>query len=129
MDRTRRARTDADINVPDGRIGQTHPWESRAAIQKNKYTKLPTSFQIALPSMKLILIGATGFVGTECLRLALQNPAFTEIVALARRDVKLPESTSDGDKARFTTVILEDMSQNYPSNVKEKLRGADACIW
>jgi uncharacterized protein YbjT (DUF2867 family) len=79
--------------------------------------------------MKLILIGATGFVGTECLRLALQNPAFTEIVALARRDVKLPEDSSDNDKARFTTVKLEDMGNDYPSGVKEKLRGADACIW
>jgi hypothetical protein len=48
---------------------------------------------------------------------------------LARREVKLPEGSSDADKAKFTMVILEDMGQDYPSSVKEKLRGADACIW
>lgn len=79
--------------------------------------------------MKLILTGATGFVGTECLRLALKNPKVTEVIALARREVKLPEGSSDVDKAKFTTVILEDMGQDYPSSVKEKLKGADACIW
>lgn len=79
--------------------------------------------------MKLILTGATGFVGTECLHLALKNPKVTEVVALARREVKLPEGSSDADKAKFTMVILEDMGQDYPSSVKEKLRGADACIW
>ena len=79
--------------------------------------------------MKLILTGATGFVGSECLRLALQNPNVTEIVALARREVKLPEGTSDVDTAKFSTVVLEDMGKDYPSSVKKKLRGADACVW
>ena len=77
--------------------------------------------------MKLILTGATGFVGTECLKLALQNPNVTEIVALARRDVKVPEGVPNA--AKLSTVVLEDMGSEYPSSVKEKLRGADACIW
>lgn len=68
-------------------------------------------------------------MGAECLRLALQNPKVTEVVALARREVEVPQGTSAADKAKFTTIILEDMGQNYPSSVKEKLRGADACIW
>ena len=79
--------------------------------------------------MKLILTGATGFVGEQCLRLALKNPKVTEVVALARREAKLPEGSSDAEKSKFTTVILEDMGQDYPSSVKEKLGGTDACIW
>ena len=79
--------------------------------------------------MKLILVGATGFVGAECLRLALQNPDVTEIVALARREVKLPENSSEHDKTKLSTVLLEDFGHEYPNSVKERLRGADACIW
>jgi uncharacterized protein YbjT (DUF2867 family) len=39
--------------------------------------------------MKLIVTGATGFVASEVLRLAVKMSEITSIVAVARRPVKL----------------------------------------
>ncbi|KAF2014064.1 NAD(P)-binding protein [Aaosphaeria arxii CBS 175.79] len=80
--------------------------------------------------MKLIVTGATGFVGTEVIRLALRNKAVTSIIALARRPVQVPQGVgADADVSKLHTVILEDWLSPYPAEVKEKLAGADACIW
>jgi uncharacterized protein YbjT (DUF2867 family) len=75
--------------------------------------------------MKLIVTGATGFVGTEVLRQALNNKAVTNIIALSRRPIQKPSS----DTSKLQNVILEDWTKEYPDSVKEQLKGADACIW
>ena len=80
--------------------------------------------------MKVILTGATGVVGTECLRLALSHPQITEVVTVSRRPVSIPENfSSETDKSKLKSIILKDFGSDYPEAVQEALKGADACIW
>ena len=80
--------------------------------------------------MKVIITGATGLVGAECIRLALKNPHITKVVALARRPVTLPDDgLSESDKAKFKSVTLENLDRDYSKEAREQLRGADACVW
>ena len=80
--------------------------------------------------MKLIVTGATGFVGTEIIRLALQNLAITSVVALARRPVQPPANAASGaDASKLHSVVLDDWTAPYPESVKRAISGADACIW
>jgi uncharacterized protein YbjT (DUF2867 family) len=80
--------------------------------------------------MKLIVTGATGFIGTEVIRQALSNPTITSIVALARKRISAPQNAKEGaDMSKLKSVVLEDWLNPYPENVQELIRGADACIW
>lgn len=80
--------------------------------------------------MKIILTGATGVVGLECLRIALLHPDVKEVIALGRRPVSVPEgSVSETEKARLRNVVVKDMGTEYPQEIKDQLKGADACIW
>lgn len=80
--------------------------------------------------MKLILTGATGVVGTECIRLALNHPEVSEVVTLSRRPVSFPDGvSSNANKKKLQTIILEDFASDYPEDTKAALQGADACIW
>ncbi|KAJ4300795.1 hypothetical protein N0V90_002883 [Kalmusia sp. IMI 367209] len=80
--------------------------------------------------MKLIVTGATGFVGTEVVRLALRNKAITAVIALSRKQIQVPEyAGSEVDTSKLQTVILQDWTKPYSESTKEKLQGADACIW
>lgn len=77
--------------------------------------------------MKLIVVGATGFVGGEVVRQALRNPAITSIVAITRRAMQLPADVVDASK--FCYFVLEDWLSPYPQSLKVLIEGADACIW
>lgn len=80
--------------------------------------------------MKLIVTGATGFIGSEVVRLALRNPRINSVIALARKAVSFPTSIGhDVEKSKLQSVILEDWSGAYPDDVKRSLQSADACIW
>ena len=80
--------------------------------------------------MKLIVTGATGFVGTEVIRQALYNPAVTSVVALARKPVLPPDNAgSDADISKLQSIILEDWTSPYPESARAYIKGADACIW
>ncbi|KAL4997733.1 hypothetical protein BDV10DRAFT_83156 [Aspergillus recurvatus] len=74
--------------------------------------------------MKIILVGTTGFVGTEVVHRALQNPSITSIVVLSRR--QLPDSVTADTKV--TVKIIEDFL-SYPDSLLHDLAGAEACIW
>ena len=80
--------------------------------------------------MKLIVVGATGLVGTEVLRLALRNPRVTSVIALARRSVEPPANAGPlSNTSQFRSVVLEKWTDAYPPDVQQVIAGADACIW
>ncbi|KAJ5785554.1 uncharacterized protein N7503_010766 [Penicillium pulvis] len=74
--------------------------------------------------MKLIVAGATGLVGSEIIRQALQNSDVTEVIALARKPVAFDNSSA----SKLKSVVIRDYAE-YPDEVKAELAGADACIW
>ena len=77
--------------------------------------------------MKLIVAGATGFVGKEVIRLGLKRPDITTVLALSRTPVLL--APEDGTNiSKLQNVIIKDYG-DYPDSVKNDLAGADACIW
>ncbi|KAM3431840.1 hypothetical protein MY4824_005790 [Beauveria thailandica] len=79
--------------------------------------------------MKLIVVGATGLIGTEVIRQALSHKSVTSVVALGRRPTPPPESVPAGPALeKFQSVTLSDFT-NYTEHVKSQLSGADACIW
>lgn len=79
--------------------------------------------------MKLIVTGATGFVGGEVIRQALRNPVVSSVVAITRKPVQLSNSVATSSQAKLQNIILEDWTSPYPNSVQEHLKNADACIW
>ncbi|GAD93700.1 nucleoside-diphosphate-sugar epimerase, putative [Paecilomyces variotii No. 5] len=79
--------------------------------------------------MKLIIAGATGFVATEVIRLALSNPRVTSVIALARRITPVPQNTARGAGISKLKAVACDDFEEYPEDVKKELSNADACIW
>jgi len=71
--------------------------------------------------MKIILLGSTGFIGSEVLSQCLSHPSITSILALSRRPLPITHE-------KLTTVILSDFT-SYPPSVLEQMKGAEACIW
>lgn len=76
--------------------------------------------------MKIILTGATGFIGAEILQQCLANPAVTSLIAVARRP--LPPNTPDANNPKLKVVIQEDFLV-WPAPVLEELKGAESCLW
>lgn len=74
--------------------------------------------------MKVIITGATGFIGSAALTECIHNPSISSILVLSRRP--LPEAIASNPK--LTVVIHEDFS-SYPSDILAKLEGAEGCIW
>lgn len=80
--------------------------------------------------MKLIVTGATGFVGQEVLRQACRNKSITSVVALTRREVPIPQDAgSEADTSKMKSVILKDWEKPYPEEILSQLKDADACVW
>lgn len=79
--------------------------------------------------MKLIVAGASGFVGTEVIRRSLSLPQITSVIALARRPVSAPKNLGpDADTSKLQSVVVKDYDE-YPEDVKKVFVDADACIW
>jgi uncharacterized protein YbjT (DUF2867 family) len=74
--------------------------------------------------MKVILSGATGFIGSEALQQCLKSSSVTSVVALSRRD--LPDAVTSNPKLK---VIVMNNFTAYPDTVLSELAGAEACIW
>lgn len=73
----------------------------------------------------MIVTGATGFVGSEVVRQALQLKHVSSVIAVARKPVQLEDGV-DGSKLK--NVTIEDYTV-YPDDAKKEFSGADACIW
>lgn len=75
--------------------------------------------------MKLAIGGATGWVGAEVLRQALQIPSIVSVLAISRRPVKVPDGC---DGAKLQSLVLDDL-EHYSEDVKKQLAEVDGFIW
>ncbi len=78
--------------------------------------------------MKLIIAGATGFIGSEVIRLSLQRPDITKVIALSRTPLAPLQPEDGADTSKLRNVIVKDYG-DYLDSVKREFAGADACIW
>ncbi|KAL4939686.1 hypothetical protein BDV06DRAFT_214107 [Aspergillus oleicola] len=76
--------------------------------------------------MKVILAGATGFIGQELLAQCIANPTITSIIALTRRE--LPNAPKN-DKLRTYIMTDDDWTSYSNPALKSELQGAKACLW
>ncbi|KAF5556096.1 hypothetical protein FNAPI_5887 [Fusarium napiforme] len=76
---------------------------------------------LSLSIMKLIVVGATGYIGAGILRQALARSDVTSVVAVTRRPL---EQTAP----KLQNIIVPDYG-TYSSAAKEAFAGAGACIW
>lgn len=76
--------------------------------------------------MKLVIGGASGFLGSELVRQALSHPAITSVIGLSRRQTALPSSTPGANKLK---ALVCDNFEHYPESIKQELQDVDACIW
>ena len=73
--------------------------------------------------MKIIIVGASGLVGTELLRQTLTHPSITTVIAVTRRTLAPPSPSP-----KFQNVIVKDYDQ-YAGDAKSAFKDANACIW
>ncbi|KAE9365713.1 hypothetical protein N431DRAFT_385569 [Stipitochalara longipes BDJ] len=74
--------------------------------------------------MKIILFGASGFIGSSLLTHCLQQPTLTSLIVFSRR--QLPSITSLDP--RIKVIVLENFFI-YPESVINELTGSKACFW
>lgn len=70
--------------------------------------------------MKIILLGASGMVGTGALREALADPSVEEVLVVGRR-------TCGVAHPKLRELLMPDLFD--PSAVEPQLTGYDACLW
>lgn len=79
--------------------------------------------------MKLIVSGASGFVGEEVVRQALADSRITSLIALSRSSITPPENVDqNADTAKFRNVVVKDYG-TYSDDAKSEFEGVDAVIW
>lgn len=74
--------------------------------------------------MKVIIAGATGYIGQEILSQCIAHPSITSIIALTRRDLDIKN-----DKLRTHLMKDEDFLSYSDPKLREELEGASACLW
>ncbi|KAL4900112.1 hypothetical protein BDW74DRAFT_162392 [Aspergillus multicolor] len=79
--------------------------------------------------MKIILTGATGYIGTELLTACLSNPRITSIIALTRRDLLSSNPHLTNPKLRVLKITESDFLSYSDPALTDEIRGASACLW
>ena len=79
---------------------------------------------IPIPTMHLILTGATGLVGSAALRAMLTTKEVTRISILSRRPVPMAEGHDDKVK-----VLIQEDFATYDRKLLDQLSGAQGCVW
>ncbi|KAF2963300.1 hypothetical protein GQX73_g10277 [Xylaria multiplex] len=74
--------------------------------------------------MKVLLVGASGSIGGECLTQCLSHPGISTVVAFVRRD--LPTGVSSHPKLKC--VLIKDFSQ-WPDDILQAHADAAGIIW
>ncbi|KAL2812001.1 hypothetical protein BJX63DRAFT_397865 [Aspergillus granulosus] len=74
--------------------------------------------------MKLIIAGATGYIGQELLLQSLAHPSITSVIALSRCDLGITNS-----KLRAVQMKDDDFLSYSDTNIINELKGASACLW
>ena len=76
--------------------------------------------------MKILLCGATGFIGTEVLSQAIKHNYVSHVYVLTRKELDKKFATNK----KVTQIIHEDFGQ-YPEYLLSKLAnyGIEGCIW
>ncbi|KAK4541422.1 hypothetical protein LTR36_008023 [Oleoguttula mirabilis] len=72
--------------------------------------------------MKVVLFGATGYIGGEVLQRCLARPDITAVVTISRRDPGVAAHAK-------LTVVLHDNFTHYPDNILAHFADAGACIY
>src|ERR1700743_1906429 len=74
--------------------------------------------------MKIIVTGATGFVGNKVVAECIANPAVSSVIVLTRRNID--ETLSQNPKVQ---VILNQDFEHYPQDLLGRLKGSQGCVW
>lgn len=78
------------------------------------------------PGITIIVAGATGFIGSSVLKLAISNTRIAHIFALARKPIA-PEAAAN---PKVIEIILDDFNSLPQSALDQfKYLGATGCIW
>lgn len=87
---------------------------------------IPSGQQPSTDAFKVIITGATGFVGGHVVKACLARKEISDIVIISRR--KLPFDLNPGEGRTLKVIIHEDFS-HYSDDLVKELGGADACLW
>lgn len=79
--------------------------------------------------MKVIVTGATGFIGSHIVAACVASPDISSVVILTRRSVVENENDAALKTSPKVTEIIHDDFSEYPPSLLERLKGAGGCIW
>lgn len=80
--------------------------------------------------LKIILTGATGFVGEGVLLSTLDNPAVAEVLIVTRRPyIYKKEPAEKHPSGKLKNIIVEDFFNLEDPKIQAQLTGYDACFY